>query len=163
MKAAKNAKEGAELAIEEAAKISANDADADTASVHALDAKVFAAQAIFESEISATAAKEVKGELANEKTKLKEDISAKEKIEGEKKEEKLGSIQKEVEEAAEKTKKAADDAAAKLKEAFKAQYIAELFLPVANTDAAREAAKIVKNAVTNATAGVTKVRRARSL
>ena len=49
---------------------------------------------------------------------------------------------------------------AKLKEAFKAQHIAELFLPVANTDAAREAAEIVKNAVTNATAGVIKVKKA---
>ena len=71
-----------------------------------LDAKVFVAQAIFESEISATAAKEVKEELANEKTKLKEDISAEKKIEGEKKEEKPGSIQKEVEEAAENIKQA---------------------------------------------------------
>ena len=74
-----------------------------------LDAKVFVAQAIFESEISATAAKEVKEELANEKTKLKEDISAEEKIEGEgnkEKEEKIGSIQKEIEEAAEKIKQA---------------------------------------------------------
>ena len=87
-------------------KISANDADADTASVHALDAKVFAAQAIFESEISATAAKEVKEELANEETKLKEDISAEEKIEGESNEEKEEKIQNEVEESAEKIKQA---------------------------------------------------------
>merc|ERR1711909_255200 len=133
------------------------------ASAHALDAKVFAAQAIFESEISATAAKEAKEELA-EITKLKEDmpsdkktegvvnekkeqnidsmmkdISTGEKMEGEvnekkeqnigtamikdvsveekievegneKKEENIGSIQKEIEEAAEKTKEAADDA-----------------------------------------------------
>ena len=76
------------------------------------------------------------------------------------KETKIGSIQKKVEEATEKTKKAADDAVAELKEAFKAQHIAEVFVPVANTDAAREAGEIVKNAVTNATAGATKVKKA---
>ena len=135
VKAAKNAKNAAELATEEA-KLSVNDSDTDTASQHALDAKVFAAQAIFESKISALTAIRAKEELGkeeaggekcpandedcigvkhlmNEISKLKEDVSTEEKIETEahgKKEQNIDSIQKETEEAAEKARNAADDA-----------------------------------------------------
>ena len=50
-----------------------------------------------------------------------------------------------------------------LKEAQKAEHLAELFVPVANTDSAREAAEIVKNAVTKANVGATKVKEASSV
>ena len=56
-----------------------------------------------------------------------------------------------------------ESALLKLTEALKAQDLAELLVPVANTDSAREAGESVKNAVANARAAAAKVREAWSV
>ena len=52
---------------------------------------------------------------------------------------------------------------AKLNEAVEAQALAEIFVPVANTDNAREAAEVVKEAVGNATKGLERVKEASNI
>ena len=52
---------------------------------------------------------------------------------------------------------------AKLNEAVEAQALAEIFVPVANTDNAREAAEAVKEAVGNATKGLERVKEASNI
>ena len=51
----------------------------------------------------------------------------------------------------------------KLNEAVEAQALAEMFVPVANTDNAREAAEVVKEAVGNATKGLERVKEASNI
>ena len=80
------------------------------------------------------------------------------------------NLTKIAEDAVEKTKESIltgksryDQLVAFFKEALKARDIAEMFAPLANNEAAREAAEIAKNAVENATESAAKVKEATSV